>query len=143
MRHHPDHLRGVVARLPIENDIFPFAGDDHTPSFQIRCSCGHEEFEVWRSGAPSVFALCPGCRAALIVYDLRLYPAATYIERPDPFTLVTLPCRCHNLELYAAYEYPDPEPDVPFHQNDISWCYVRCRCRLHQTVEEIVNDETT
>lgn len=91
---------------------------------------------------PTVYALCLDCHAALTVYDLRLYAAASYIVRPDPFTLVALRCGCDSFQLYAAYEYPARETDAQFDPNDISWCYIRGRCPLHQTTEEIVNDET-
>ena len=93
MNLHPDHLTGIAKRLPPENQIFPFNGDDHTHLFQLRCLCGREDFQVWRSNMPSVYALCPDCHAPLIVYDLRLYPAATHIERADPFALVTFVMR--------------------------------------------------
>jgi hypothetical protein len=46
------------------------------------------------------------------------------------------------LRVYASYEYPEPEEDVPFDPNDISWCHIRCGCSAHQTLQEIVDDET-
>ena len=143
MRLYPDHLEGIASRLERDNAIFPFACDDHTPAYQLRCSCGREELEVWKSKMPTVYARCSDCHSVLIVYDLRLYPAASYLTgQPDPFTLVTLPCGCDKLLVYASYEYPEPEEDIPFNPNDISWCIICCRCTSHQTVQEIVDDET-
>jgi hypothetical protein len=142
MRLYPDHLVGISRRLDADNGIFPFSCDDHAPAYQLHCSCGREELEVWKSEMPTVYARCAECHGILIAYDLRLYPAATYLERPDPFTRTVLACGCDKLQIYAAYEYPEPEEDVPFDANDISWCHIRCGCRLHQTIEEIVDDET-
>ena len=141
-RLYPDHLEGISKRLPEENSIFSFPCDDHTPAYQVCCQCGRDELEVWRSEMPTVYAHCSDCRSVLTVYDLRLYPAASYLVRPDPFTRITLQCGCDILQAFATYEYPEPEDDVPFDPNDISWCYIRCRCRTHGTVEEIVDDET-
>ena len=142
MRLHPDHLVGISKRLAADNRIFPFPCDDHIPAYQLQCSCGQEELEVWKSEMPTVYARCSKCHSVLIIYDLRLYPAASYLERPDPFALVTLTCGCDRLLVYSAYEYPELEENVPFDPNDISWCYIRCSRSAHQTLQEIVDDET-
>lgn len=142
MRLYPDHLVGVSKRLPVVNNVFPFKCDNGAPAYQLHCLCGREELEIWASEMPTVYARCTACNGLLVAYDLRLYPAASYIIRPDPFNLVRLPCGCDQLQLYISFEYPQLEEDGDFDSNNVSWCYIRCCCRVHATEKAIVNDET-
>jgi hypothetical protein len=143
MQLHPDHLKYFCKRLPVWNEVFDFECDAHSPGYQVVCTCGNDLLTVYKSEMPGVYVSCRHCRNAIIVYDLRLYTAATYLgDRKDPYAPLAGPCGCSELKVYVSYEYPDPETDESNDPNDITWCIVNCACERHAHNVEIIDDET-
>jgi hypothetical protein len=92
------------------------------------------------SNRKSVTAICDSCRSSVRVYDLACYPAAVKLAGDDVFgPMRNLPVQ--PTQLFVCYEYPEPEPDVEFDRNDISWCQIFADDGSGNLVE-VFNDET-
>ena len=96
---YPDHLIYYVKRLSEKNSIFDWECKDLSPAYKIFCTCKNEKLKLFKSEMPKAYAICPECLNAIILYDLRLYPAATCLNEPDLFSQI----RIGNEELFDIY----------------------------------------
>jgi len=138
---HPDHVdarcepcawKGVVSG---RDDSYRV----DTSFLQVSCDCGSSQFSVAVSDFPSAKAICAQCRRESLLYDIRVYPAATpnpgttgeyhlwqAQDDPGPFTLA------------VSYEYSEDAESA----DDISWFVLLAKGERGSTLYEVLNDET-
>jgi hypothetical protein len=78
----------------------------------------------------------------ILVYDVRLYPAATPSRRAREPVSFSMGGQTH-FGVCIVYEYPELDPDQEFDQNDISWCEVYAIDEQGAVVGRVISDETS
>jgi hypothetical protein len=137
MKMYPSHLNDCVEDA---SDRFLADATDVHKHYELVCSCGHRSFELFLSNRKSVMAVCSACGAHILVYDLAHYPAAVKIAGPESFsTLDSVPT--HPAHVFIRYEYGEPEPDVDFDPNAITWCQIFVDAEDGNLVQ-VFDDET-
>lgn len=149
----PDHIQDYVKEIE-ENSIFAsydWTRPDHGYSYELECSCGSKEFNIYVNENKRTIAQCHTCDKKIIVYDLTLYPATGVDGEIDDCEM-----RLYHLEdgvnlfrICVYYEYPDPDPDFVDDEeeeitgNSVSWCVIWLYNSRKGDVFEFINDETT
>jgi hypothetical protein len=134
---HPAHVCGFVRDAA---SGFPNDASECHHYYQIVCQCGGRDFDILVSDRQSVVAVCAACGSHVLVYDLTCYPCAVKREgaesfRPSP----SIPVR--PTRIFVLYEYGEPEPDMEFDPNDITWCQVFAEVADGSLVK-VFDDET-
>jgi hypothetical protein len=135
--YHPAHLDGFTE--PASDQFFEVdsATNRH---FQVVCSCDSREFLLLLSNRKSVKAICAECHAIITLYDLAFYPAAVKIRGQEEFAPLNA-LSDWPASVFVRFEYSEPEPDVEFDRNDITWCEILVRSRVGKLVT-VFDDET-
>lgn len=139
-----NHIEGYVVRLPnkskfIEYDFCEF----HIP-YMVKCSCGCEEFRVYKNDLPNVYVVCESCKLKITVYDLNHYPCASIVPCDDEPSQFVSQEDEKVFNVCVIYEYSDEFAfdENEFDPNDITWCHVLAFGLNSHMVYEIINDET-
>ncbi len=140
----PSHIKEYVRKLPNENKFLNYNFDNFTLCYEVKCTCGNEEFEVFMDNDPTVLAKCAECRKDIIVYDLKYYPAASVIEEEEILTKYVSIMNDKIFNICVIYEYSDEFEfeDEEFDCNDITWCQIYGYGIKSNQVFKIVDDET-
>src|SRR5689334_8447313 len=117
---YPEHLEGNAED---GSSRFPRDASEFHRYCQVVCQCGGRTFDLLVSDRRSVVAVCATCGSKILVYDLALYPAAVKIAGEETFGALK-DGSFFPTAIFVMYEYGEPEPDVDFDRNDISWCRV-------------------
>lgn len=117
---YPDHLAGIVLRAP-ESLVQEYGSTKSV--LQLRCVCGSRLFGLFISNKRTVHAVCHQCGERAVVYDLEHYPAAIKIPGIEYFEPLKLQA-VRPSPVIVVIEYPEPEPDIAFDKNDITWCTI-------------------
>jgi predicted RNA-binding Zn-ribbon protein involved in translation (DUF1610 family) len=134
---HPSHLDDCAEDASAR---FPDDASDVHKHVQVVCLCGCCKFRLLQSNRESVVAVCPECGQNIVVYDLALYPAAVKLPGTELFCeMESMPIR--PASVFVRYEYSEPEPDVEFDRNDITWCQIFSENEAGDLVK-IFDDET-
>jgi len=115
--------------------------DGYTFVYKIKCICENQHFFVYKDKHPTVELKCNKCSEHISVYDLKYYPCAVKLNKEYPLKLVSNDLYC----VYVVFEYSnesEDEEDVPFDDNDITWCYIYIKNIIANEVIELINDET-
>jgi hypothetical protein len=101
-------------------------------------------FQVSLSAEPMAIAHCKKCRRNIKVYDLSQYPSASVSPHRSELKLVDQvhPSLGDNYPVFVMYEYPEPEDDVDYDNNDISWCQVFIGSSTENLIK-VLDDETS
>ncbi|HEX7861323.1 MAG TPA: hypothetical protein VF773_13405 [Verrucomicrobiae bacterium] len=134
----PDHIKDYIKNVP---PGFPYSSGKGHFYYQIVCSCGSEEFRVFRSDAPGLRAVCCKCECAITVYDLIEYPAASKGSANASVALVRHRDGSTDLRVFVMYEYGELDADEEFDPNDITWCQVFVE-NLRKELQMVLDDET-
>jgi hypothetical protein len=108
--------------------------------YQAVCTCGGELFELFESNLQTVHAVCTACSTRLAIYDLEYYPAATKLSGPETFETMNPQCTGPS-RVFVQFEYGEPEPDVEFDANDVTWCAIYTETP-NGDLTKVFNDET-
>lgn len=132
MTTHPRHLTDWVESADINQ--FRSDADEFHHYFKLRCKCGADSFELFKSDKHTVRARCQTCAREVTVYDLAYYPAATKLAGSESFRLVGAG------KVYMMYEYGEAEDDEVFNPDDITWCQIWLG--RQSDLELVLDDET-
>lgn len=140
----PEHIDGFVVKLPNKNKYFDYDFCDFNIPYEVKCSCGCEEFRIYKNSLPYVYVVCEKCKQKLNIYDLNCYPSASVIptnEEPKEFKSAD---EESIFNVSVIYEYSDEFSfeDAEFDKNDITWCHVYGYGVRTNKVFEIIDDET-
>jgi hypothetical protein len=89
-----------------------------------------------------VTAKCSHCGDEIVVYDVRLYPAATSSRTAGDAVLFSA-AGATTFGVCVVYEYPELDDDQEFNQNDITWCEVFALDEDDKVVARVISDETS
>ena len=137
MHMYPRHVDGFVkdASAVFDGDASPVH-----KYYSLWCACGCRSFFIRISNLRSVIARCASCQHDIVVYDLQMYPTAIKTRGEEVFA--PLPADIDQPSIvYVLYEYSEPEEDVEFDQDDISWCQVFVKGDSGEIVK-VFDDET-
>lgn len=118
MKRAPHHVQPFVQPAVGGVDV-PGDFDLYHPLWRLVCSCGGQEFDIFKSALPRVLATCRRCGRNVSVYDIREYPAATVVPADD-----TLRAVADRVEVFVMYEYSELDEGEEFNPDDITWCQV-------------------
>lgn len=132
----PSHLQDYV--LDASSSFASDASSTHF-FFKLRCTCGSTRLQLTHSRQKTVHAKCLKCPIQFTVYDLANYPAAVKLSGREEFRELDDPADYD--AVFVMFEYSEPECDVEFDENDITWCQIFVR-RADGEISKIFDDET-
>lgn len=141
----PDHIKKYVKKIIGKNKFWDDNIDDqYTFAYEVSCSCGNNEFVIYKNSEPKVIASCEKCGKTITLYDLIEYPCAvTFREEEDILEKVTNENN-DKFNVAIIFQYSDEFAfdDEEFDENDVTWCQIY----LHDVVSLrsflLVDDET-
>lgn len=140
----PQHIKRFVEPIGIYASILPGKPDGiGFVAYHLRCSCGNASFSVHINDRPLVIALCDKCGLNIVLYDTKLYPSACSYSEEGDMKVIESPENDKVYDVCVAYEYPEPDDNEVYTDDDISWCYIY-GCPNSSPVKSfcIINDET-
>ena len=139
----PMHLRGFIEPIGIFSSILPGPLDEFFVGYRIKCKCGNYRFSVKKNDRPLVVATCIKCKEEVVLYDTDQYPDATSYDKEGELLPISGPNKESSFSVCVAFEYPEPDNDEEYTDNDISWCYIYgCPNDKTENVFTIISDET-
>jgi len=138
----PRHIQQYAKKLTNNNKYFEWEEDEYHLQYSVKCTCGNEAFEIIGDEDFTTIAKCTECKNEIILYDLRLYPAAIHIEcDKKPIRYITKDGdTIFNVAVH--YEYSQLYEDEEFNPDDITWCIIRVYGLKSNKIFEILDDET-
>lgn len=139
----PDHVRKYCKKTNITRQIehkYEMYDDYYSFVYQVVCTCGCEDFDVYKNLCPYVYAICKQCNKKIVIYDLECYPAASFPSNWMPFELEFT--KIETNKIIVNYDYDDEYAitDSRFNMNNITgfnmWIYSDGIYKL------IIDDET-
>ncbi len=140
----PNHIDGYVKKLEDTNKFIHYELGEYNIPFIVQCSCGSEEFKIYKDDRPYVDVKCIKCDKIIVVYNLSIYPAAADIDTNEPMNEVISKDGDDLFNVCVIYEYPDDYEfgDPEFDNNDITACAVYGYGIKSGKSIEVINDET-
>jgi hypothetical protein len=137
----PAHL--IANKKPVQEKIMvngkynPYQLDEDF--FQIFCKCNCESFYIYISDYPSVKCTCTSCNDSYLIYDVRLYPAATALPKATgKFEEWKLNNINGPYSLFPCYTYgEDSKTDL-----DLDWFVLVAKDIQTGKYFEVMSDET-
>jgi hypothetical protein len=138
----PAHVEQYVRPVFDSKRLVGYPCDERSPCYSVVCSCGGREFKIYTTRTPTVSAQCSHCGEVIVVYDVRLYPAATPSRTAGDAVLFSA-AGATTFGVCVVYEYPELDGDQEFDLNDISWCEVYALGKDDEVVGRVISDETS
>lgn len=141
----PSHIKKYAKQIQGENKFFSDGiYGEFSFAYEIRCSCGGEEFVVYKNSEPKVIASCITCANKITVYDLIEYPCAVTARDPEE-ELEKVSNKGNdkfNVAMIIQYSDQFAFDDVRFDENDITWCQIFIYDIVNLRPIMIIDDET-
>ena len=141
----PNHIKKYLKQISENNKFFstPIYGE-FTFGYEIQCSCGNNEFVVFKNSEPKVSAVCESCGNQITLYDLIEYPCATTARDPEEPLEKVINKRNDKFNIAIIIQYSDEFAfdDERFDENDITWCQIYLYDNVSRQSIMIVDDET-
>ena len=139
----PVHLKDYIVPIGDFATVLPGPLSDLFVGYKVVCTCGNPKFYVVKNARPLVIARCQQCKTEIILYDTKQYPSACSYSNEGELVDVSSGEGCALFDVCVAFEYPEPDDDEEYSDNDISWCYIfGCPNGDVQKAFTIINDET-
>lgn len=139
----PVHIDGYVKKLPNKSKYVEYDFDEYTLVYEVECSCGCNEFNVFLNAEPRVEVECTNCSNRIIVYDLDYYTCAEKYKEEELQRYTSLEGD-ESFNVCVIYEYSDEFSfnHKSFDCNDVTWCNVYLYGIKSENSIKIVDDET-
>lgn len=142
----PSHIKQYVKPILGKNKYFSDnINGRFTFAYEVCCSCGNDEFVIYKNSEPKVTAYCESCGKTITLYDLIEYPCAVTVRKEGEEVLERVTNNNNDkFNVAIIFEYSDQFEfdDENFDENEVTWCQIY----LYDTVSlqpiMIVDDET-
>lgn len=142
----PSHIKKYVKPILGKNKFFSEnIYSKFTLAYEISCSCGNNEFVIYKNSEPKVEAFCESCGKTITLYDLIEYPGAVTVRNDGEDALEKVINENNDkFNVAIIFEYSDEFAfdDEEFDENEITWCQIYLYDIVSLRSIMIVDDET-
>ena len=141
----PSHIKKYVKQILGKNKFFNDNIDGQfTFAYEVSCSCGNNEFVIYKNSEPKVIAFCESCGKTITLYDLIEYPCAVIVRKDEDVLKKVTNENNNKFNVAIIFQYSDEFAfdDEEFDENAITWCQIYLYDIVSLRSIMIVDDET-
>lgn len=142
----PDHVKKYVRQIVGKNKFFDnnLGNNEFAFDYEVVCSCGSNEFAVYKNAEPKAACFCKSCGKEITLYDLTEYPCAVVVRKEEEVLEKVTNGGNDKFNVAVRFEYSDEFAfdDDEFDENGITWCQIYIYDPEKSQSIMIVDDET-